>query len=276
MKKLLTLIACYGALTASLVAQTKAASNAALLGRTASDERAKKVIDDAVEALGGDKFLNMEDRVESGRAYSFYHERLSGLAIARIYTRYLAVNPAKSGEDLGLRERQAFGKKEDTATVFREDEAVNVNWRGAKAVPTEDFERYKDTTLRNIFYILRQRLNEPGLTFESRGADVVDYQPVEAIDIIDSENRVTRVYFHQSTKLPVAQKFSWRDPKTRERNDEVTRFGRYRDNDGIQWPQQITRERNGEKIYQIFAESVTFNQNLTDDLFSATALTQKN
>ena len=38
--------------------------------------------------------------------------------------------------------------------------------------------------------------------------------------------------------------------------------------DGIQWPQQIHRERNGEKIYEIFSESVTVNQQLTDNLFA--------
>ena len=244
--------------------------------QTAGDVRAKRVIDDAVAALGGEKFLNMQDRVESGRAYSFYHDRLSGLTVAKIYTRYLTVPPEKAGQELGLRERQSFGKNEETAAVFREDAASNLNWRGAKAVPKDEFDRYRDSTLRNIFYILRQRLHEPGLIFESRGSDVVDHVPVEVVDITDSENRVVTVYFHQSTKLPVKQTFSWREPQTRDRNDEVTRFARYREiPGGIQWPQEITRERNGEKVYQIFADSVTINQDLTDDLFSTSVLGKK-
>ncbi len=258
------------------VIMTVWAALAAGQAQTAADARAKRVIDDAVAALGGEKFLNMQDRVETGRAYSFYHEGLSGLSIAKIYTRYLAVPPQKSGVDLGLRERLSFGKNEETATVFREDAASNLNWRGAKAVPKDEFERYRDTTLRSIFYILRQRLHEPGLIFESRGSDVVDHVPVEVVDITDSENRVVTVYFHQTTKLPVKQTFSWRDPNTRDRDDEVTRFARYREiPGGIQWPQEITRERNGEKIYQIFADSVTVNQDLTDDLFSTTLLGKK-
>jgi hypothetical protein len=55
----------------------------------------------------------------------------------------------------------------------------------------------------------------------------------------------------------------------------MTRFGRYRETNGIQWPQEITRERNGDKIYQIFADSVAFNQNLTDDLFDTSAPSSK-
>jgi hypothetical protein len=240
---------------------------------TASDIRAKKVIDDAIAALGGDKFLNMEDRVETGRAYSFYNSQLSGLSIAKISTRYITVAEGRTGHDLGIRERQSFGKTEDYATVFREDKAAEINWRGSKPLPADQFDRYRDTTLRSIFYILRVRLHEPGLMFESRGLDVVDHFPVEVVDISDSENRVVTVYFHQTTKLPVQQKFTWRDPKTRETNDEITRYARYRESNGIKWPQEITRERNGDKIYQIFAESVAFNQNLTDDLFDTSAPT---
>ncbi|MEQ1887086.1 MAG: hypothetical protein ABL967_18640 [Bryobacteraceae bacterium] len=241
---------------------------------TSSDKRARQVIDDALVALGGERFLNMEDRVESGRAYSFYHDRLSGLSIAKIYTRYISVAPAESGKMLATRERQEFGKNADTAAVFREEGAANINWRGTKPMPPDQFGRYRDSMLRNIFYILRVRLKEPGLTFESRGTEVVDYMPVEAVEIFDSENRSVKVYFHQTTKLPVKQVFEWRD-QSKELNEEVTRFARYRENNGIQWPQQITRERNGDKIYQIFAESVQFNTDLTDDLFSLTGVTRK-
>lgn len=239
-----------------------------------SDARAKQVISDAVAALGGEKFLEMKDRVQVGRAYSFYQDELSGLSVARISTRYLTVDPKNSGYELGIRERQAFGKKEDTAVVLREDGGANINWRLAKPIPADEFERYRESTLLNILYILRQRMQEPGLTFESAGSEVVDRLPCEAIDVIDSKNRKVRVYFHQVTKLPMKQVFSRLDTKTKERDEEVTRFDRYRTNDGIQWPQQVTRERNGYKIFQIFAESVSFNQDLTDDLFSVTTLTR--
>ncbi len=80
---------------------------------TSIEQRGKKVIDDAVAALGGQKFLSMEDRIESGRAYSFYRDKISGLSIATIYTRYITVPTGKTGEDLGVREREAFGKNEE-------------------------------------------------------------------------------------------------------------------------------------------------------------------
>src|SRR5580698_8158199 len=82
--------------------------------QTPAEKRGNEVINAAVAAVGGDKFLNMQDRIETGRAYSFYREQLSGLSIAKIYTRYLTLAEGKTGEDLGVREKLAIGKGEDS------------------------------------------------------------------------------------------------------------------------------------------------------------------
>ncbi|SRR5579883_1210601 len=237
-----------------------------------SEVRGRKLIDQAVEALGGQNFLKMEDRTESGRVYSFYREQISGLSIARIYTRYITVAAGKTGEQLGVRERQSFGKNDDSAVLFNENGAWEITWRGAKELPKNTFDRYKDTTFRNILYILRERLNEPGMIFEARGSDVFENQPVDIVDVADAQNRQVTVYLHQSTHLPVRQIYVRRNSETKERDEEVTLFSRYRDvGNGIQWPHQIRRERNGEKVYEIFSESVTVNKDLTDDLFTLPA-----
>jgi hypothetical protein len=233
-----------------------------------AETRGKKVVDDAIAALGGQKFLTMQDRIEKGRAYSFFHDQISGLSIAKIYTRYIYVPPDRTGTNLGIQVRQAFGKNEDYYVLFRQEGAWEVTFRGPKELEKDRIQRNRDTTLNDVLYIFRERLHEPGLIFESQGSDVVENQPVDIVNITDSQNRVVKVFFHQTTKLPVQQTWVWRDPETKDREEEVTRFSRYRMTDGIQWPQQIHRERNGEKIYEIFSESVTVNQQLTDNLFA--------
>ena len=238
-----------------------------LPAQTPAQQRGRQVIDEAVAALGGKAFLAMEDRVESGRAYSFYRERLSGLSLATIYTRYTSRGDGKAG--LGVRERQAFGKDEYSAVLFTGDAGYEITFRGARPMAEERLERYRDSTRQNIFYIIRQRLNEPGLIFESRGADIVDNQPVEVVEITDADNRTVTVYFNQSARLPIRQVYTRRDPKTRERDEEVTVFSKYRDaGGGVMWPFAIQRERNGEKIYEIYSDTVAVNKGLTDDLFT--------
>ena len=49
----------------------------------------------------------------------------------------------------------------------------------------------------------------------------------------------------------------------------MTRYTKFRDvGGGVMWPFTIQRERNGEKIFEIFSESVSINQGLTDNLFT--------
>ena len=233
-------------------------------------ERGKKLVDEALAALGGKNFLAMQDRVETGRAYSFYRERLSGLSIAKIYTRYLPGAPEPG--TLDVRERQAFGKDEESAVLFTGGEGYEITFRGARPLPEDVLARYQDTTLHNIFYILRERLGEPGLVAESRGKDIMDNQPVEILDITDTENRMVTVYFNQNTQLPIRQVFFRRNPVTKDRDEEVTLFSKYRDvGGGVMWPFAIQRERNGEKIFQIYSDSVAINKGLRDDLFTLPA-----
>jgi hypothetical protein len=236
------------------------------LSAETKQERGKRVIDEAVAALGGDKFLTMQDRVESGRAYSFYRDRLTGLSIAKIYTRYLHKPTAKG---IAERERQTFGKDEDYYVLFTDNNGYMVTFRGARPMPTERYTRWIETTRRNIFYILRNRLKEPGMIFESQGSTIWENTPVEIVDIIDADNNVVTVYFQQATKLPLRQYSVRRDPKTKEKTEDVSLFSKFRDvGGGVQWPFNMMTARNGEKVFEIFSDSVTVNQGLTDNLFT--------
>jgi hypothetical protein len=241
---------------------------AAVLGQT-NLQKGKSAIDATLAALGGDRYLAVENRVESGRAYSFYQEQLSGLSRATIYTRYKKPGGAAPPGTLLLSERQAFGKNgRDGAVLFMAGEGYSVTFRGARLLAPDRQDRYRETTLHNVFYILRARLNEPGMIFEYQGTDIVGNRPVIIVNITDSDNRTTSVYLDRTTNLPARQVWYRRDPKTRDRQEEVTIFSKYREVDGVQWPLDVERLRDGEKVFQIYCESLAFNQKLDDGLFT--------
>jgi hypothetical protein len=231
-------------------------------------ERGKRVVDEALAALGGDAFLHMKDRVESGRAYSFYNGQLSGLSIAKMYTRYLEPRPG----EFRMRERQAFGKDEADAIIFQEEGAWEVTWRGAEPLADQRIADRKDAALRNIFYILRMRLKEPGLEFYSQGSDRYENRQVEIVDITDSENKTVTVYFDQSSKLPVRQVYRKRNPEYKDFDTDVTVFAKYRDiGGGVKWPFDVRRDRNGLKLYEMYSETVEIDKGLSDNLFTLPA-----
>src|ERR1700689_5334742 len=126
--------------------------------QTKAEIRGKKIIDDALAALGGNAFLAMDDRTEMGRAYSYYHDQISGLSIAKVCTKYKTVPPSKSGAELGQIEKEVYGKTEDTSVLFLEDKGWDISWRGSKEMEQSRFDRYREWTLRNVLYIFHQRL----------------------------------------------------------------------------------------------------------------------
>ena len=246
---------------------------AATLWAQSSQERGKRVVMDALAALGGDRYLAMQDRVETGRAYSFYREEVSGTSQTTIYTQYLPPGGKTPGA-LRVRERESFGNiqggkfKEISAVLFTETQGYEITFRGARPLADDVLDRYKSTTFHNVFYILRERLKEPGMLFDGKGLDVWMNQPVQIVDFVDSTNDVVTVYFHDSTKLPIRQVYYRRDPKTKERIEEVTDYGRYRDvGEGVNWPFTVTRTRDGEKTFEMFSDTVQINQKLSNSLF---------
>jgi hypothetical protein len=230
---------------------------------TPAQKRGREIAEKSIFALGGDGFSQMRTRHETGRAYSFYLEQISGLSIAHIYTRYVA-----EGTPIKLEQRQAFGKKQDDAVILTAASAWEVNFRGARPLGEERLKQFQETTLHDIFYILRERMNEPGVTFEHKGKDVVENAPVETLEIYDAENRNVTVWIHSSTFLPVKQRFKRWDAAINDRREEITRYTKYRESgNGVMWPHDVQRERDGLKILEMYADKVTVGEDFKPGMF---------
>lgn len=234
-----------------------------------NQQKGKRIIDEALAALGGQAFLAMQNRVESGRIYGFYREKLNGLGVDALYTTYLPRPETLDPTFLGVRVRDARGKKQDDVILYTDGTGYELTFRGARPLADVVINQFRVDTLHNIFYVLRQRLGEPGLIFESRGADFFENRPVEIVDITDTNNDTVTVYFDQSTKLPTRQSYNRRDPVDNSKIEEVRLFSKYRDvGGGVMWPFTIRRERDGEKVVELYSETVEINKDLKDSMFT--------
>lgn len=229
-------------------------------------DKAKAVVDLALQALGGDRYVNMHTRLATGRVYTFFRDQTSGSDLARIYTEYLPTVPK---EGVALRERQFLGKKLDYSYLFLEKQAWELTYRGARPVDPDVLDRYLRTTQNDILYFLKFRRNESGLYYDFIGSQVYLSRHVEIIEITDSDRRVIRVFFDHNTHLPIRETFTWLDPDTKYRNDEVIEYDKFRDiGGGITWPFNIERSRNGYKTFQLFADRVEANPAPPENTFA--------
>jgi len=233
-----------------------------------SQEKGQQLIQECFQAVGGEALLKLRDRVQRGRAYQFYRDRLRGLSVVTIYTRYDFPPSSPVPGWIGLRERREFGKDGDYGALFMDGKGFEITFRGARPFPEDYMHQYRERLRRDIFYILKFRLREPDMLFESLGTEIIDNQPTDAVRITDADNQSSTVYLLKSSRLPIRQEYVRRDPKTREVFREVGHLSRYRQVEGLQLPWNTLLIRDEEKIFEMFGETMELNKDLEESLFT--------
>ena len=94
----------------------------------------RRLIEESIEALGGDAFLRMRTKIEFGRMYSFYNRELTGRTKATVYTKYLVAPEHPPPDEFYIRERLSYGgkNKEKWAVLFNEDDGFEITFRGIR------------------------------------------------------------------------------------------------------------------------------------------------
>jgi hypothetical protein len=107
------------------------------------------------------------------------------------------------------------------------------------------------------------------------GIGVADLRTVDWIDFQDSEERTIRLGVDRSTHLLLRTIVKTVNEDTRERQEDVTVYSNYQLKDGVQLPMQISRERDGRRLSQVFYESCQLNPELPADLFTRASLEKR-
>lgn len=228
-----------------------------------SAARARELIQTAIQALGGKAYLEVRDLYRIGRLAQFSRTgELSGYI--RFYD-YVKL-PDKN--------RTEYSQKRNIIQVYTSQEGWELDRGGVQEAPPESLERYQRGLKRDVDYLFRYRLNEEGMAFRYGGSDILDLKQVEWIEVSDRDRLTLRVALDRSTHLPIRAMYTYRDPATRLRVEEVEHFGNYHVIQGVRTPMQILRERNGVNYYQVFFEKYEYNVGLDDSLFTRASLEQ--
>jgi len=222
--------------------------------------RAKTILDQAIAALGGPAYLGLRDSDCTARFAGFERSgEVGGLGEVRV----LRQLPDKN--------RTEYDKRGDIVTVYAADMGWTLDRSGVEELTAEDIAAYQDQLKNDAHFILRYRLNEPGLVLRYGGSEVVDLKQVDWVEVSDREGRTVRIAMDRSTHLPFRFVVSARDAQGA-RTEAITVYSNYRPISGIQTAFQVSRFRNGQQVSQIFYSACKYNANLPDDLFSRVSL----
>ncbi|MFZ0939283.1 MAG: hypothetical protein WAN63_07630, partial [Candidatus Sulfotelmatobacter sp.] len=222
--------------------------------------QAREVLEQAIQALGGQAYLSVHDMEEQGRTYSFYHGRPSGNGV--FFWRFLEF-PGK--------ERIELTPQRDIAYIYTGDKGFEVTYKGPRAVEKKDLDDYLRHRKFSLETILRSWVNDPTVALFFDGTQLAGSLAAQRVTLINSKDESVSVYFDIDTHLPIKKDYSWRDPVDRERNLEEETWNGYRLVQGVQTPFGFTRYFNGDMQTERFVTSASYNQELDPAMFDATS-----
>ena len=220
--------------------------------------KARAMLDQTIQALGGSAYLNLQDISQEGRNYSFYHGRPNSLGI--VFWRFYKF-PDK--------DRIELTKKRDVIYVYNGDKGYEITYKGTRAADAKDVTEYMRRQHFALDRVLRKWLNEPGVALFYEGQTVADGKNVDQVTVMNAHNEGVTLYLDSSDHLPIKKTFTWRDPTDKQRNVEDEVYDNYRVIQGIPTPYTVTRFYNGDMAGQRFITSVSYNQGISDSQFAA-------
>ncbi len=246
------------AVTATAQEQTAEATPAPAL------DKAKQIIDRALEALGGDAFLNVRDIDRRGRLYDFDRGRLASPGTRfHDYVKF----PGKEWLEIG--------KKGNIVYLNNGEEGWELDRQGISEMPPEAIENFHENNKRDFEYLLRFRLREERIQYYYLGREFVDNRRAHIIEMVDDDGESYKLYVDARTYLPMQLHYSRLDVLTGERIPVVEFYGKYVRVQGVHTPMQVSRTRAGLRSFEAFFIEVHYNTDIADHFFSRANLEQR-
>ena len=218
--------------------------------------KAKAILDQGIQALGGQAYLTIRDREQQGKTYGFHHGRSSG-----------AGYPFWSFSQFPDKERFELTKERDIAELYIGNKGYEITYKGPHPLEKKDLDDYLRRRRFSLDTVLRTWVNDPGVVLLFEGFAIAAQHPSQRVTLINNQDESVTLYFDNDTHLPVKKSFSWRDPVDRQKNLEEEVYENYRQVSGVMAPYNVTRYFNEDMASQRFLNSVTINQGLDPAMF---------
>jgi len=241
-------------------AQSTTSNQASNRANRGNDEQnahqARVLLDQAIQALGGQAYLNIHNVEQEGRTYSFYHGRPTSNGI--LFWRFVEY-PDK--------ERIEVTKERDVASVYVGDKGYEITYKGPHAVEKKDLEDYLRRRRFSLDTLLRTWINDPTVALFYDGNALAGNLPAQQVTLINAKDEAVSLCFDVETHLPIKKSYRWRDPVDKERNIEEEIYDNCRLVQGVMTPWGFTRYYNGDMQSQRFVNAVHFDESLNQAMF---------
>jgi hypothetical protein len=219
-----------------------------------AQSRATQTTDRMIQALGGQAFLGVKDIHTTGRFFAFTRGELTGADLFSDYIKF---------PDM---ERTEFGSpKNKSITINRGKEGSKVEGKKDPEQQTPgEVEEFSKGFKTSFDYVLRFVVSDRRTTIQNLPTEIIDFKRTDVVELRDAEKNRIRFYIDRETHLPLKMQVRRSDdPKLREEQ-----YANWHQFQGVTTALFVSRYTDGVKTMEIRAETVAYNSDLPETLFT--------
>lgn len=249
-----------------------------------STAMAKGILNQVIQAMGGQTYLAMNERQCDGRRALIGHNgELSGYVGLKDSWQY----PDKERTDYVAHSRNTLlgyliGVQDldithggTVITLFSGEQGWIMDRGGVSEMPVTSVSQFQEAVRQNVDNLLRVKSKQEGTYFRWAGLGTVDLHPVDFVELTDDQGFKVKLAVDKSTHLLVRSVVTSQDEEFNQPREDVAIYSNYQLKGGVQMPMQITRERDGRRLMQVFYDACQTNPPLPGDFFTREALDKK-
>jgi hypothetical protein len=242
------------------------------------EQRGRKLLEEMVEALGGDAWLNRRNMQEYGHLARFFRGAPTGMVINFTSIHQFPGGNRPEAERVGFITDKSIilpGKKIDVVQIWSGDDGYEITYKGKSALPkdqVEDLYRRRD---HSVEALVRVWLKAPDVMVVDEGNSMVERRLANKVSILSANNDAITLELDATTHLPLRRTFQWRNETFKDHDEDAEEYDDYHTIQGLPTALTLTRYRNGDMTSQTFLTKVEYDVDLPSNTFTQDILIKK-
>src|SRR6266404_9790605 len=144
--------------------------------------KARALLEQTIQALGGQAWLNIQDISQEGRTYGFFHGQSGGGAPFWRFWKW----PDK--------ERLELTKQRDWIIIHNGDDGWEITFKGTAPEEEETLAGYRLRRPFTLEHVLREWIHQPGVALFYDGRALAERREAEKVTLLNAQNQAVSLY----------------------------------------------------------------------------------
>jgi len=242
------------------------------------EQRGRELLNQMLEALGGDAWLNRRNVHQIGHLARFFRGTPTGIVVDfNAIHQFLGPDRPEALRIGFLTDKSIIfpGKKIDVVQIWTANTGHEVTYKGNATLPkdqVEDFYRRQNHSIESIYNVW---LKAPGVVVIDEGSTMVERRLTERVTILSDNNDAVTVDIDVATHFPRRRTFEWRNPVFKDHDEDAEEYDDYHTIQGLPTSFTLTRYHNGDMASQTFYSKIEYDVETTPDTFNPDVLLKK-